>query len=222
VFSRKDKTAEDASSDVKDAVDTASSTDSTDSTDEADVSKPKTRAEARASQPKGQPTRKRSAAEAANKRPLVPGDRQAQARDMRSRNKDQRRAAMEGMSRGEDKYLAARDKGPQRRFVRDWIDARRNLAEYFLPIAILFLVAQFILMGLGPVAATVILLALYTIVVLAVIDVFVMWRGCKKALIAKFGEGDKGTAFYAAMRTFQLRRMRIPKPLHKEHGHWPS
>ncbi len=49
-----------------------------------------------------------------------------------------------------------------------------------------------------------------------------MWFRLKKKLRAKFGDIEKGTTMYAAMRTFQIRRSRIPRPTHKKHGVWPE
>ena len=42
----------------------------------------------------------------------------------------------EKMMAGEDDYLLPRDKGPVRRFVRDVVDARRNLLGLFMPAAL--------------------------------------------------------------------------------------
>ena len=48
----------------------------------------------------------------------------------------------EGMKNGEERYLMARDKGPVRRFVRDFIDARVSIAEFLLPLLLLTFVLQ--------------------------------------------------------------------------------
>ncbi len=171
---------------------------------------------------KGRPTPKRSVAEAANKRPLVPSDRTAAARDARAKKKELRAKAYEGMQRGEERYLPVRDKGPQRRYVRDWVDARWNLGEFFLPVAFAFILANFVVVQFGPVAALVVLLALYAIVLIVVVDAVVLWFQLKRRLIAKFGTIEKGTVMYAVMRAFQMRRSRIPRPNHKKHGVWPE
>ena len=46
------------------------------------------------------------------------------------------------MKTGDERYLPARDKGPVRRFVRDWIDARLCVAEMLLPLLIIIMVGQ--------------------------------------------------------------------------------
>jgi hypothetical protein len=49
----------------------------------------------------------------------------------------------------------------------------------------------------------------------AVVDTFLMYRGLKKKIAAKFGDdaaAAKGNGMYAAMRAFQMRRSRMPRP----------
>lgn len=41
--------------------------------------------------------------------------------------------------RGEESALPYRDKGPARRFVRNYIDERRSISEYFLVLIMLVL-----------------------------------------------------------------------------------
>jgi hypothetical protein len=59
-------------------------------------------------------------------------------------------------------------------------------------------------------------------VLITLVDAFVMWRGLKKKLAAKFGEdgSQRGLAMYAVLRVFQLRRARLPKPQVKR-GEYP-
>lgn len=171
---------------------------------------------------KGRPTPKRSVSEAANKRPLVPADRRAAARDARARQKENRAKAYDGMQRGEERYLPARDKGAQRRYVRDYVDARWNIGEFFLPVAFGFILLQFVSMQFGATAQIVTIGILYLCVLVAIGDAVVLWFRLKRKLLAKFGEVEKGTVMYAVMRAFQLRRSRIPRPTHKKHGVWPE
>jgi hypothetical protein len=171
---------------------------------------------------KGRPTPKRAVAEAANKRPLVPADRRAAARDARTKQKENRAKAYAGMQRGEERFLPARDKGAQRRYVRDYVDARWNFGEFFLPVAFAFLLLNFVAAQFGPNAMVITLIALYAVVLLVLIDTAIMWFRLKTKLRAKFGDVEKGTTMYAAMRAFQIRRSRIPRPTHKKHGVWPE
>ena len=46
----------------------------------------------------------------------------------------------EGMRTGDERYLPARDKGPVRRYVRDFVDARLCMAELLLPLLVLMMI----------------------------------------------------------------------------------
>jgi hypothetical protein len=170
---------------------------------------------------KGRPTPKRKVAEAANKRPLVPGDRRAAAKAAREKQREARDRQYQAMQTGDERYLPARDKGPVKRYVRDYVDARWNLGEFFLPVALVFILLSLFTTNY-PDLALVTVMSLYAIVVLTVIDAFVMWRRLRKRIVAKFGAVPRGTVMYAVMRAFQLRRARLPKPSHKKHGVYPD
>jgi len=172
---------------------------------------------------KGRPTPKRKEAEAANKRPLVPTDRKAAGKTGRAQAKEQRDREYRAMQTGDERFMPAKDRGPLRRFVRDWVDARWNLGELILPAAAVLLVVQLTLSKAAPVLAALAILVLYVFVLAAIIDSWIMWRGLKKALVAKFGKDapPKGTVSYAVIRTFQIRPSRMPKPQVK-HGQRPS
>jgi hypothetical protein len=180
---------------------------------------------------KGRPTPKRKEAEAANKRPLVASSSRrgtaaraggGTAKEARARQREVRSREYQAMKAGDERYLPAKDKGPERRFVRDWVDARWNIAEFFLPLALVFFVAMIVTSRSADVASFVVLVALYLLVLIAVVDAFIMWHGLKKRLRAKFGAVPKGTAMYAVMRAFQIRRARMPKPSSRSHGPRPE
>jgi len=167
---------------------------------------------------KGRPTPKRKVSEAANKRPLVaPATKKAS----RERAKAQRDLEYRAMQTGDERNMPAKDRGPVRRFIRDSVDARWNLGEFFLPVAAVFLVLQFALSQTA--IAIYAILALYVYIIAAVIDGWLMWRGLKKRLVAKFGieQIPRGAAMYAVLRAFQIRPSRMPKAQVK-HGQRPS
>ncbi|MDQ2758156.1 MAG: DUF3043 domain-containing protein [Actinomycetota bacterium] len=168
---------------------------------------------------KNRPTPKRRDQQAANRRPLVVTDRKV----AKSLDKEKRREAYarqrQAMVSGDDSGLPARDKGPERRYIRDYIDARWSIGEVLLPVMLIVL-----LLSLVPfVAARVaVFLLVYGLLAVAVVDAVVMWRRIKGKVVAKFGP-DKvpsGAAMYAIMRTFQLRPTRMPKPQVKR-GQFP-
>ncbi|SKC69119.1 DUF3043 domain-containing protein [Krasilnikoviella flava] len=198
---------------------TPSSPDSTDAPDPVDAAAEIEKAGAPSG--KGRPTPKRSVAEAANKRPLVPNDRKAATKAAREKSREQRNLEYRAMQTGDERHLPPRDKGPLKRYARDYVDARWNLGEFFLPVAFLFIVLNFIFMQNVTMSALVLML-LYAVVLITIADAFLLWRGLKKRLLAKFGEVPRGTMMYAVMRAFQIRRSRLPKPSSKKHGVWPE
>jgi len=161
---------------------------------------------------KNRPTPRRRDQEAARKRPLVETDRKA-ARD---RDRQVRREAQlkqrQAMVTGDDANLPARDKGPVRRFIRDYVDARWNLGEFMLPVMLVVLALSFIR---SPWVFGAVSIGVYGLLFAAGVDAFVMWRRLKARLVAKFGEDKvgRGLAMYAVMRGFQIRRSRMPRPL---------
>jgi hypothetical protein len=66
-------------------------------------------------------------------------------------------------------------------------------------------------------------LATYGIILVAVADTVFMWRRCRRQLIEKFGADSlgRGGGMYAAMRAFQMRRFRMPRPM-VGRGDYPS
>lgn len=169
---------------------------------------------------KNRPTPKRREQEAANKRPLIVTDRKA----ARTTDKAARREVMAkqraGMMAGDERYLPARDKGPRRRFIRNSVDARWNLGEFMLPVMLLVLLLSVIQPGRA--ATTLIMFFLvYGLIIVAILDAVLMWRRTRKKLEAKFGGAEKGDAWYAVVRAFQIRRTRMPKPT-VGRGEYPS
>jgi hypothetical protein len=157
---------------------------------------------------KGQATPTRKKQEAANKRPLVPDDRKLAAKQARAKSTAARDVARAGMAAGVDKYLPMRERGPQKRFARDYVDARFNVGELMIPI--MFLV---ILLTTVPGIDVYAIFALWAFFILAVIDCVALGFILTKKIEAKFGkEKAERIRWYAAMRALQLRPMRLPKP----------
>ncbi|WP_199424260.1 DUF3043 domain-containing protein [Actinotalea solisilvae] len=169
---------------------------------------------------KGRPTRSRREAEAARRKPVVPTDRKAAARAARVAARESRARENLAMQTGDDRYLPPRDKGPVRRFVRDHVDARRNLGELFLPASIVVVLAL-MLTGQSQVAGLVVIAVLYLFIAVTVVDAVLLSRGLKRRLTEKFGEVQRGATMYGVLRAFQMRRTRLPKPQVKR-GEYPA
>ncbi len=160
---------------------------------------------------KGAPTPKRSAQEAARKRPLVPEDRKASKAAERAAVTEQRLKMRQAMDSGDEKFLPVRDKGPQKRFTRDYVDARFSLGEYLMFGALLFVVIS-LLVPASSQQMIYVLGAFWVMFAAVFVDVFILSRKLKKRLGEKFGEVERGTVWYGSMRSLQFRRLRLPKP----------
>ena len=169
---------------------------------------------------KGRPTPKRSVSQAANKRPLVPNnrDRKSAARASREQLREQRIRQRQAMLTGDERHLPVRDAGPQRRFVRDYVDARFNIGEFMLPMVALVFGLTLVRIPTVILSAT---LLVYVLILAALVDGFLLRRRLRQLLTAKFGEMQRGSVFYAVTRSLQIRRWRMPRPM-VARGHYPS
>lgn len=169
---------------------------------------------------KGAPTPKRSAQVAARKRPLVPEDRKASKAAERAAVQEQRLKMRQAMDTGDEKFLPLRDKGPQKRFARDFVDARFSLGEYLMFGALIFVVVSLLVPASSE--QMIYVLGAFWVMFLAVfVDVFILSRKLRKRLAEKFGDVERGTVWYGSMRSLQFRRLRLPKPLVKR-GQYPA
>lgn len=167
---------------------------------------------------KGRPTPSRKEAEAARKKRIAPPrtrkEASAQRREKMRESKVAQRAALEGT--GDDSYLPARDQGPERRFLRDYVDVRRTIGEFMLPLFFLIFISVYIKQEWAQRFSS---LAFLLVIMLMVLDAVRIVRGSRSALQEKFG-GDavKGNTMYTLLRSWQMRRLRLPKPRVKAGG----
>jgi hypothetical protein len=165
---------------------------------------------------KGHATPSRKEREAANKRPLVPDDRRAAAKANRAALAADRERARIGMASGDERYLPRRDRGPQRKFVRDYVDARWNIGELMVPLMLIVIVMTFAdtvyVSGLS--LAELGVISMWAFIILVFIDGYVLNFLIRRRVKQKFGveNVERGLGWYAAMRALQLRPMRMPKP----------
>ncbi|GAA0657134.1 hypothetical protein GCM10010193_04690 [Kitasatospora atroaurantiaca] len=160
---------------------------------------------------KGRPTPKRSEAEANRRtRVVVPKDRKAAAKQSRERVRSERERQRTALLEGDERYLPARDKGPVRRFARDYVDSRWSLAEFFLPYAVVVLILSVVRVPVLQLLSTMLFLAFFVLVVL---DFVRLGLGLRKALAERFpDQNTRGAVAYSLMRILQMRRLRLPKP----------
>lgn len=157
---------------------------------------------------KGAPTPKRREAQARNRRPLVPEDRKAAKKEARQALTSHRERARIGYMNGEERYLPARDKGSQKRFVRDFVDSKFRVGEAFMVIAVLFILLSFI-----PQFARFGVYTLWAFVLIMIGDAVIAMLVCRKRIRAVVGKGgQEPIMFYGVMRCIQMRWMRQPRP----------
>ena len=160
---------------------------------------------------KGRPTPKRREAEQARKaRVSAPRDRREAMKQQRAKARAERAKVQQAMVTGDERYLPARDKGPVRRFCRDFVDSRRTPAEYLLP----YFLVIFIVMTIPVPQVQIIATYLWLVAIVIVpIDLILLARRLKKQLRERFpDESHRGAVTYGIMRSTQIRRLRLPKP----------
>lgn len=112
--------------------------------------------------------------------------------------------------KGDERALPKRDKGPVRKFARDYVDSRWSIAEFFLPLLMVVLLLTALPSITVKVFAT---LLMYIVVLISILDGIWMGRQIKKHSATKFpNEPVKGVSMYAWMRSTQIRRLRTPAP----------
>ena len=171
---------------------------------------------------KGHATPSRKEREAANKRPLV-APRSAKKPKLTKEQKAKRAAdrlvARQGFEAGDERYLPLRDKGAQRKFVRDFVDARYTVGEFMIPLMFAVIIATFLPQysatdGSQVAFQLTVIIAMYGFFFIGVADAIIFGRKLLKVMAIKFGDTrlEKGHRWYAATRAFQFRPLRVPKP----------
>ena len=181
--------------------------------------------------PKGRPTPRRNAGRKGPVAPAPMTSSEARARrkslagpklsrEERREQSTVRRAQMadrrERMMAGDERYLLSRDQGPVRRYVRDVVDARRNVLGLFMPAALALLFIMFAV----PQLQFYISPAMLVLMALMAIDGLLLARKVARLVDEKFPENTESRwklGLYASSRASQMRRMRAPRPRVK-HG----
>lgn len=167
---------------------------------------------------KGRPTPTRREAEEARRQALKgPSDPKARRKLEREQARVERSAAREALVAGDERALPARDAGPVRRYVRDFIDGRWTLAEFFIPIAVVVLIV-----GLfrNPNIQVIVSYIWFLMLLLLIVDMTILLLRLRKKLAVEFPDAAerKGALFYGGMRALQIRRLRLPPPKVKAGG----
>jgi len=163
---------------------------------------------------KGRPTPRRREAQKRRTGPVAPPPktRREAVRRAREQGNDRRADAREGLRAGDERYLSARDRGPERRMVRDIVDSRRNAGVLFLLSAVVYFAGLLIPSVQIKAAITALWL---TVLILLVVDSAVIGLRIRKLMRERYpdsGEPLGKLIFYGATRATMIRRWRMPKP----------
>lgn len=160
---------------------------------------------------KGRPTPSRKEAEAAARaRAKVPRTRREQMAAQRAARGETSQKMRQAMKTGDDRFLPARDRGPVRRFVRDYVDSRFSFIELMVPLLVLSMILGYsgntTMIQLGNTV-------LFTTIVVIVVDIVMLRFRLRREMARRFpDEPTKGLTFYAALRSLQMKFLRLPKP----------
>ena len=158
--------------------------------------------------PKRQSTGRKVNAEA-------PANRREAVKQMRERQREERAEATKGMREGDERFLLARDRGPERKLVRDIIDSRRTVGTWFFGGALIVLVGSTVRIPAIQLASN-LLWALLAIAV--IVDSILISRKVKRMVKERFPKTNQrlgSLQLYGVMRGLTFRRMRVPKPAAK-------
>jgi len=159
---------------------------------------------------KGRPTPTRREAEAAARaRAKVPRTRKEIAKAERAARFESSQRVRSAMKSGDERYFLARDKGPVRSFIRDFVDSRFSFVEMMIPLLLVTLALGY---SGNPNLASIGNTILLGTMLLVAVDLFIMRLRLRRELARRFpDESTKGTTYYAVMRSLQMKFMRMPK-----------
>jgi hypothetical protein len=159
---------------------------------------------------KGRPTPTRKEAEAlAKAKARAPRNRKEMAARARQVKSENSRTVREAMKTGDEKYLLPRDKGPVRRFVRDYIDSRFSIVELLIPLLVVTMILGY---SGNPSLVSASYLIMMATFLFVIVDMVVLRFRLRKELTRRFpNESVKGATYYAIIRSLQMKFMRMPK-----------
>ena len=169
---------------------------------------------------KGRPTPRRREVEQRNRHPVVgsprlsPNATKAERKAARAAQRQalavERAKTRQAMLTGDERNLPAQHAGPARRFARDYVDSRWNVGELLLPVAIVVL-----LLGMYPPLTPYTIFfvpLLYVFALGVVVNGYFLARRINALAAERFGDSARGVGRYGALRSAQVRRLRMPKP----------
>jgi hypothetical protein len=143
----------------------------------------------------------------------APSNRREAYRQLKDRQRAERAEAAAGMRAGDERYLLARDRGPERLLVRNIVDSRRTVGTWFFAGALIVLIGSSTRMPVQVQLAANLLWAFLAVAV--AVDSLLISRKIKRLVRDRFPKTTQrmGSLYlYGIMRGLTFRRMRVPKP----------
>lgn len=152
---------------------------------------------------KAVPTPTRKEAEAARMERLHPN---LSAAELRKRDRQARSASRE------EQFRKAEEK-PGRALLRDFLDSRKGMAQYWMPTIMASLALALAAMYLSPELALAATFIPYVALAALAVHIFLLWGQFKKLHAERLPkESTKGLLAYLINRIISLRRFRMPAP----------
>ena len=110
-----------------------------------------------------------------------------------------------------DKYHLPRDRGPERLLVRDIVDSRRTVAQYFFALTMALLLAT----NIFPNAIGILMIGWVVMMLGFAVDSYFLCRKVKRLVWKRFPSTKQrkaGLYWYAVQRAIMFRSMRNPRP----------
>jgi hypothetical protein len=162
---------------------------------------------------KGRPTPKRNEANKGRYQSITGSPTRSSAGSGGSKapaDRTDRARRYDAMKRGEDWALNARDKGPERKLVRDFVDSKRRISEFYMYALIVLLLALF---SRNKTVEDYVSPFVIVLIALVFIDGFLIRMQIRKLIAQRLpGSSTRGLTMYAVIRALQIRRFRVPSP----------
>jgi Protein of unknown function (DUF3043) len=165
--------------------------------------------------PKGRPTPSRKDAESSRRTARkIPSDPKAAKKAQKERARDERATARAGMVAGDKRFLPSRDQGPVRAYIREYVDGRRRMSEYFVFVAVGILVAGF---ARNPQVQSAVSFIWFGATGVIAVEMILTLVKLNKQLTERWPDkaDRKGSMLYGGMRALQIRKLRVPAPVKK-------
>jgi hypothetical protein len=142
-----------------------------------------------------------------------PTTRREAYKRMRERERVERAERRQAMLEGDERYLLARDRGPERSLVRDLVDSRHTVGTWFFAGALIVLFGSQPAMPLQVRFAANLLWVLLAVATIG--DSILISRRIGKVIRDRFPDTNQrfsGLYFYGIVRGMTFRRLRMPRP----------